>query len=123
MTAGLRESDVMIVAAVCEVFHTSSSSSQIVAPRLPPLTSQVSWSSWIDELFSLSLQEKGIPLMGESSFLASWFNRCAVMMGMFIYVCLCVCYYLAVGAALFPLSPATLGMFFPTILFQHLGLT
>lgn len=39
--------------------------------------------------------------MGESSFLALWFNRCAVMMGMFIYVCLCVCYYLAVGPALF----------------------
>lgn len=58
--------------------------------------------------------------MGESSFLASWFNRFAVMMGMFIYVCLCVCYYLAVGPALFFLSPATLGMFFLLLLFQHL---
>lgn len=58
--------------------------------------------------------------MGESSFLASWFNRCAVMMGMFIYVCLCVCYCLAVGPALFPLSPATPGMFFLPLLLQHL---
>lgn len=39
---------------------------------------------------SLPLQEKGIPLMGESSFLASWFNRRAVMMGMFMCVCVCL---------------------------------
>lgn len=88
MTAGLHESGVMVIAAVCKEFYTSSSSSQFVVSRPTPLTYQVSWSSWIVDFFFLSLQEKGIPLMGESSFLASWFNRCAVIMGMFIYVCL-----------------------------------
>lgn len=33
----------------------------------------------------LLLQEKGIPLMGESSFLASWVNRRAMMMGMCVF--------------------------------------
>lgn len=57
----------------------------------------------------LLLQEKGIPLMGESSFLASWVNRRATMMGM------CVCFKIVLLFGSEPASssvrPATQGMF------------
>ena len=43
----------------------------------------------IDVVFLL-FQEKGIPWMGESSFLASWFDHCAIIMGTCVCVCVCV---------------------------------
>lgn len=71
----------------------------------------------------LLLQEKGIPLMGESSFLASWVNRRAMMMGK----CVCLKIVLLFGSrpTLSFVKPTTQGMFFPpwTMCLWHLYLT